>query len=152
MLKEEINNDLKKAMLGGDKVLVTVLRTVKSVILDAEIKKGIREAGLEDEAVVELLKKESKKRQDAAEIYRQAGDNERLEKELYEKDVISKYLPEMMSEEAVRQVADQVVAELDHEPTVKDMGLLISKIKATAGASAEGSIVAKIVKDIIQSR
>jgi uncharacterized protein len=87
-IKEQIDRDLKAAMLGGDKVLTTTLRGLKSAILYAEVASNQREAGLPDNEIVNLLGKEAKKRQESADLYRQGGNNEKAEAELAEKSVI----------------------------------------------------------------
>lgn len=69
MLKQRIDQDLKQALLGGDKVLATTLRGLKSVILYAEVAKGVREQGLDDEEILRLLAKEAKKRQESADLF-----------------------------------------------------------------------------------
>ena len=63
-IKEQISNDIKTAMLAGEKERVTTLRGIKSAILYAEVAKGARDTGLPEDEVVALLQKESKKRQD----------------------------------------------------------------------------------------
>src|ERR671929_50955 len=99
-LKERIDQDLKQAMLAGDKTLVTTLRGLKSAILYAEVAKGSRDKGLSDEEVVEILTKEAKKRQESADMYSQGGSAEKAEAELTEKTVIEKYLPAQLSDQA----------------------------------------------------
>ena len=60
MLKERLDQDLKKALLAGDKVLATTIRGLKSVILYAEVAKGSREQGLSDDEIIGLFAKEAK--------------------------------------------------------------------------------------------
>ena len=61
-IKEQLEIDIKTAMLAGEKTLVTTLRGLKSAILYAEVAAGSRDEGLSDDVVVGLLQKESKKR------------------------------------------------------------------------------------------
>lgn len=68
-ISEQIDADLKQAMLAGDKTLVTTLRGLKSVILYEEVAKGLRDTGLDDDAVITLFSKEAKKRQESADLY-----------------------------------------------------------------------------------
>ena len=89
MLKDTIQSDLKAAMLSGDKTRASVLNMIKSVILNEEIARGIRDTGLQDEAVLLLLQKEAKKRVDAAELYKNADDDGRAAIELAESELIS---------------------------------------------------------------
>ena len=94
MLKSTIQSDLKAAMLSGDKTRASVLNMIKSVILNEEIAKGVRDTGLQDDAVLVLLQKEAKKRVDAAEIYKDAGDDDRAATEL-ELQIVSRWTVEM---------------------------------------------------------
>lgn len=150
MIKQAIEVDLKKAMLAGDKRRVSVLRTVKSVILDVEIKDGVREAGLDNDKVIAVLQKEAKKRGEAAELYSTANDSERAEQELYEQAVINEYLPEAMASDDVAAIVDEVIASFD-APTPQMMGQIIGAVKAKTGAAADGAVIAGLVKARLQS-
>lgn len=144
-LKQQIDVDVKQAMLAGDKVLTTTLRGLKSAILYAEVSAGKREDGLTDAEVVDLLTKESKKRQESADLYVKGGNTEAASAELAEKEVIAKYLPEQLSDEALDALVTQTVADTG-ATSMQDMGKVIGIIKQKAGASADGARVAKIVK------
>src|SRR3954462_11571922 len=101
-LKQQIDRDIKTAMLAGQKTLVTTLRGLKSTILYAEVAKGSREEGLSDPEAIELLAKEAKKRQESADLYKQGGSPERAEAELTEKQVIEQYLPKQLTEDELQ--------------------------------------------------
>src|SRR5688572_3773311 len=131
MLKTQLDQDLKVALLAGDKTLAMTLRGLKSVILYAEVAKGSREQGLSDEEIVGLLTKEAKKRQESADLYKQGGNEEKANAELAEKKVIEKYLPEQMSEEDLQKIVDDVMKELNLT-SMQDMGKLIGAVKARA--------------------
>lgn len=148
MIKQNIDSDLKTAMLAGDKDLVTTLRTVKSAILAEEVASGKRETGLDDETATTILMKESKKRKESADIYAQSGDKERADNELREVEVISKYLPDMMTEEDIIKIAKEVIDQIPGAD-IKQMGQIIGQVKSRAGALAEGSLVAKVVKELL---
>jgi uncharacterized protein YqeY len=111
MIKQQIDQDLKTAMLAGDKPLVSTLRGLKSAILYVEVAESKRDEGLTDEAIISLLQKESKKRQEAADMYSQGGNEERQAAELYEKEVISKYLPALLSDTDISSLIDAVIEE-----------------------------------------
>lgn len=148
-LKAQIDNDLKQALLSGDKQKATTLRGLKSVILNEEIRLGERDNGLSDNAVIQCLQKESKKRQEAADLYIQAGSVERADQESAEKVIIDAYLPEQMSEEKIQQFVDAAIAkEADVSPAL--MGKIIGAVKAEAGPAADGAIIARIVKEKLQ--
>lgn len=146
MLKQSIDSELKQAMLAGDKVLATTLRTIKSVILNAEVSAGKRDVGLSDEEIIGLLMKENKKRIEASKIYKDAGDEERAEKELVESKVIEKYLPQMMSEEEIKAVVVEIINSMQ-DVSMQQMGQVIGAVKAKAGSQADGGLIAKVVNE-----
>ena len=145
-IKERIEQDLKQALLGGDKFTATTLRGIKGVILNAEIESGEREDGLGDEALVGLLAKEAKKRQESAELYEQGGNVERAEAELTEKRLIEAYLPAQLSDEELSDMIDDIIAE-KQASGLQAMGTIIGAVKSRTGASADGGRIAKIVKE-----
>lgn len=148
-LKDRINADLKTAMLARDEFRTTTLRGLKAVILNEEVAKGLRDEGLSDEVTEQLLAKEAKKRTEAAELFDKGGNQASAEKERAEKVLIDAYLPEQLSEDAIQSIVNDVVADLQPEG-MKDMGRVISAVKAKTGNSADGATVAKLVKNSLQ--
>ena len=142
MLKEQINKDLKTAMLARNAFETTVLRGLKASILDEEVKLGKREEGLDNSEIETLVAREVKKRKEAASLL----DEERAENELKEAEILSKYLPEMASEDEIRASVKAEIAEMG-EVSIKQMGAIIGKMKAKFGNSADGAVLAKIVKE-----
>jgi uncharacterized protein len=149
MLKRRIEQDLKDAMLGGDKQRVSTLRILKSAILYVEVAKGSRETGLTDPEVVDILLKESKKRQEAADLYQKAAENERAEAELTEKAIIDTYLPKQLSDEELERIIKEVI-ESTGSTSIQQMGQVIAEVKKRVGGSAAGARVALIVKEGLQ--
>ena len=147
-LKNDIDADIKTAMLAGEKTLVTTLRGLKSAILSEEVAKGIRDSGLPDDAIVTLLAKEAKKRQESADFYVQGNSQERADAELAEKRVIEKYLPTQLSEAEVEAIIEEIVGNMG-QVTPQQMGQIIGAVKAKVGASADGALVARLVKERI---
>ncbi len=148
MLKERIEQDLKTAMRAGDATQLSVLRSVKSAIIYAEVAKGVKGVGggLDDEAVLQVAAKEAKKRQESADAYLRAGEQSRADAELEEKEIIEKYLPKALSEQEIVVLVDQVVAELG-PVTSATMGRIIGEVKQRAGATANGAMIANLVKE-----
>ncbi len=107
-LQEIILNDLKTAMLAQDSRAVSVLRLLKSELTNARISEGKE---LSEDQVIQIIKRESKKRRETAELYRKAGEQERAEEEEKESEVLSKYLPEQISEEVIRAYLKDKLAE-----------------------------------------
>lgn len=147
MLKQQLQDDVKAAMLAGDALRVETLRGLKSVILYAEVAAKKREGdGISDEEIVTLFAKESKKRTESAELYVKGGAQEKADKELAEKAIIDAYLPEQLSEADLAKLIDEVIAEQGAEG-MQAMGRVIGAVKAKAGNSADGALVAKLVKE-----
>lgn len=145
-LKALIDKDLKTALIGGEKIKADTLRGVKAIVLNEEIAQKQRTAGLSDEAIEQLISKEVKKRQESIDIYGQAGRQELVDKEKLEIDILSLYLPKQLSEDELSIIIDKVVAGFG-DATIKDMGKIISLIREEVGNSADGSAIAKLVKD-----
>lgn len=144
-LKERIAEDYKRAMLARDAFVVETLSGIKAAILNEEVAKGVRDTGLADEQIEQLLVREAKKRDEAAELFAKGGREESAAKERAEKQLIARYLPEQMDEAAVQAVIDAVIAELQPEGP-KDMGRVIGAVKAKTGSAADGALIARLVK------
>lgn len=150
MLKDTLNADVKAAMLAREADKVETLKGLKSAILYAEVAAGKRDEGLNDQEIIAVFKKESKKRQDSIDLYDKAGDKKRADKEREEKALIDAYLPEQLSDEKVQQLIVQAMAELEIEHAeAKDMGKIIGAVKQKAGAEVDGSTLAHLVKERI---
>jgi uncharacterized protein YqeY len=145
-MQEQIDKDLKEAMLAGDKAKAETLRGIKAAILNEAVAQNARDTGLSDDAIQKILAKESKKRQEAADLYKQGGSEDRASAELAEKVIIDAYLPEQMGEDEIAKLADEAIAATG-AAGMQDMGKVIGAVKAKAGNSADGSVIARIVKD-----
>jgi len=146
---DKIEADLKTALLAGDKPKVETLRGLKSAILNEVIAKNARETGLSDEQIQQVLSRESKKRQEAADLYKQAGAQERAAAELSEKSFIDAYLPAQLPEEEVAKAVEAAISELNAS-SVADMGKVIGAVRTKLGASADGAVIARLAKAKLQ--
>lgn len=146
MLKQQLEQDLKKALLGGDRERATILRGLKSVILYAEVEKGVREEGLDEPAIIALFAKEAKKRQESADLYVKGGDQARADAELHEKTVIEEYLPKQLSDEELAKIVDEVIAGLSVTGP-QAMGQAIGQVKQKTEGQADGGRIAQMVKE-----
>ena len=146
VLKDKINDDLKTALLGGNRFDAEVLRGLKAVILNEEVAQGKRDEGLDDATIETLIAREVKKRNESAGIYDEARRPELAANERAEAKVISLYLPKQLTESEIKQVVIGVIAELGvSNPSA--MGQVIGTVKKQLGNTADGAVVAKIVKD-----
>lgn len=146
MLEQKIEQDLKTALLAHDAQRVSVLRGLKSVLLNVKVATGKRDSGLSDEEVLPIFSKEAKKRQESADLYKQGGSQEKADAELAEKAIIEEYLPEQLGETEISAMVDEAIKATGAEGP-KDMGKVIGQVKQTAGASADGGLIAKITKE-----
>lgn len=147
-LKEQIDSDLKAAMLGGDKTLATTLRGLKSAILYVEVAEGKREQGLANQEIVDVLRKEAKKRQESADLFDRGGNEEKAVAERQELVVIEKYLPAQLSDEEIAKLVDQAIGDIG---TVgpQNMGQIIGRVKELSNGDADGGRIAAAVKQRI---
>ena len=147
-LKAQLDNDLKAALLGGDRFVAEVLRGLKAVILDEEVKQGKREDGLDDETIEKLIIREVKKRQDSATQYEAAGRPELVEAEKAESKVIEGYLPAQTSEEDIKKAIDETIAAMGVSGA-QAMGQVIGAVKAKLGNAADGGTIARLTKEAL---
>lgn len=149
MIADQLTQDIKAAMLAKDTLKLECLRGLKSAILYAEVATGKREEGLSDDEILSLFAKEAKKRQESADFYVQGNSPERAEKELKEKAIIESYLPAQLSEEEIAKAIDEVL-EATGAADMQQMGQVIGAVKAKLGNTADGAVIAKIVKEKLQ--
>ena len=146
MLEEKIASDLKAAMLAADSKRTETLKMAKSAILYKAVELGAREKGLTDDQVIEVLSKEAKKRQEAADMYEKAGRTEQAEAETEELAIITQYLPKQASDEEINTVIEKTISGME-DVSMQQMGQVIGAVKSELGASADGGRVARLVKE-----
>jgi uncharacterized protein len=146
-IKEQIIADLKTAMKNKDRDRLRVLRSLKSKLMEREIseRKG-GEAELTDEQAVEVLMKAAKQRKESIEQFEEGGRSELAENEQRELEIIESYLPEMLSEEEVRDIVKAKIDELGAE-SMADMGKVMGALMQQLKGKAEGSLISSIVKE-----
>lgn len=144
MIEDQISKDLKEAMLAKQSLKVDTLRGIKSVFLYARVASGNRDNKLADQEAIALLAKESKKRQESADLYKQGNDQNRAAKELEEKKIIDSYLPEQLSEEDLSKVIDDAVNTLGSDA---NLGQVIGYVKQKTAGAADGALIARLVKE-----
>jgi len=145
-LKEQIRNDMKAALLGGSRFEGDTLRNLMAAILNEEVATNKRDEGLEDAEVEKLIAREVKKRGESISMYEQNDRADLAENEQNEIAVLEKYMPEQLSEADVRAKVDEVVAGMG-EVNMQQMGQIIGAVKAQLGNSADGALIAKVVKE-----
>ena len=130
MLRDDINNSLKDAMKAKDERRVSTLRMVNAAIKNADIEaRGAGKEALPDEALLSLMQKMIKQRQESVELYDKGGRPELAAGERAEIEIISAYLPKQMDDAAVATAIDDAVKETG-AAGMKDMGKVIGVLRA----------------------
>jgi uncharacterized protein YqeY len=145
-LKQRIQDDLKAALLGGDRFVAETLRGLKAAILNEEVAKGKRDEGLEDAEIEQIVAKEVKKRNESATIYEQNDRAESAGDERREAEILGVYLPAQLGEEEVKAIVEAAIKQLGANG-MGDMGKVIGVVKSKVGNTADGATVAKLVKE-----
>lgn len=146
-LKEQIDGDIKRAMLSKKKNELIALRGIKSSILLAETEKDAS-ATLSKDIEVKILMKAVKQRKDSAEIYESQGRADLLEKELAEIKVIETYLPEQMSEEELVTKLKGIIEKAGASGP-QDMGKVMGIATKELGAGADGKTISGHVRNLL---
>jgi uncharacterized protein YqeY len=140
-LSDKIEEDLKIAFKGGDTAATSLLRLVKSSLVNERIAKM---KDLSEEEEVAVLRRELKKRDDAIELYTKAGDVGRTESERKEASLIKAYLPPEMSQEDIRTIVKSALAAsgiTGKENFGKAMSAAMAELKGKASGDVIGAIV-----------
>ncbi len=148
-LKQQIDNDIKKAMLSKNKEELEALRSIKSSILLAETDKSATgQISLDVEN--KLLQKAVKQRKESSDIFQQQGRKDLADKENFQLEVISRYLPKQLSEE---EIADRlkVIIEQVGAKGPQDMGKVMGNATKALSGLADGKLISETVKKLLIS-
>lgn len=143
MLKEKLLEDMKIAMRDKKIIRKNVIQMVRASILQVEKDKQIE---LNDEQVVEIIAKESKKRKDSLVDYEKSGRQDLIDQIKEEITILAEYLPKQLTREEIEQIVIEVI-EQTGATTIKDMGKVMKAAKEKMGAAADGKTINEIVKE-----
>lgn len=146
-LKQQIDNDIKKAMLEKNKDELTALRSIKSMILLAETEKGVSET-LASDTESKLLMKAAKQRKESAEIFQKENRDDLAKKELVELEVISRYLPKQLSEEEVKTEVQKIIEQVGAK-NPSDMGKVMGVATKQLAGKTDGKLISDLVKKLL---
>jgi uncharacterized protein YqeY len=146
-LKEQIDGDIKKAMLSKNKDDLRALRAIKSLILLAESEKGTKDQ-LDVNREMQILTKAAKQRKESIEIYEQQGRDDLAEKERVELDVIERYLPKQMSDEELKDELQKIIKETGAAGP-QDMGRVMGIATKKFAGKAEGKTIASFTRELL---
>ncbi len=148
-LKQQIDSDIKSAMLAKNKEELMALRSIKSLILLAETEKGVS-TEISSETESKLLMKAAKQRKESAEIFQKEGRDELAQKELLELEVISRYLPKQMSEDEITLEVKMIIEQVGAKGP-QDMGKVMGTATKQLTGKADGKMISEIVKKLLAS-
>ncbi len=146
---DTILSDLKDAMKSRETKKLQVLRSLKSKILEKEIseRKG-SDVTLHEEQVHEVLMKAAKQRKDSISQFSDAGRTDLAEAEEYELKIIESYLPRMLDEDEIRNIASEII-EKTGASSSSDMGKVMGSLMPRVKGKADGALVNKVVRELL---
>jgi uncharacterized protein YqeY len=147
-LKERLHADVIVHMKDRNKVALTTVRNVLGEIETRE-KAGKTPIELQDEQIMALLQKEAAKRRDTAQIYTEAGENDRAAAEIAEAEVIETYLPQPLTAAEVEAIVDEAIEALKAdgvELSLRHMGAVMKPVTAKVAGRFDGKAVSEIVR------
>ncbi|NOX79050.1 glutamyl-tRNA amidotransferase [Moraxella osloensis] len=141
-IKDTLTDVVKTAMKARELEKVKVLRSVQAVIKQIEIDRQIT---LDDAGVLDILQKQTKQRQESLAIFAANGREDLAQKEQFEIDVISQFLPQPMSE---AEIANLVAAEIAEQgaTSMQQMGAVMNSLKVKTAGRADPALISKLVK------
>ena len=143
-IEEQINADIKTAMLAKEAKKLEALRAIKSVIL---LLKTSAE-GLTDDSVNKALQKEVKKRKESAEIYKTQNRADLEEVEMFQASVMEAYLPKQMNEDEIKSELQKIIQQVGASGP-GDMGKVMGAASKAFAGKADNKIVSGLVKQML---
>ena len=145
MLKEKLLEDLKKSMKEKNTIRKNVIQMVRAAILQVEKDKQIE---LNDEQIIDIIAKESKKRKDALGDYEKSGREDLINEIKEEIQILAEYLPKQLSIEEVEVIVKEVITN-QNATSIKDMGKVMKAAKEKIGAASDGKTINEVVKKLL---
>ena len=151
-MKDIITNELSKALKNGDKERIHTLRLIIAAIKDKEIasRSSGEDSEILEEAVMQLLKKMVKQRNDSIEMFEKAGRTELAEKEKLEITIINEFLPKQLSEEETAIICDKAINATEAS-NLKEIGKVIKYLKDNSSSSLDMSLASKLIREKLQN-
>jgi len=142
-LKEQLQQDMKDALRGGDKRGLGVIRLILAAIKQREVDERIE---LDDAQVTIVLDKMAKQRRDSLEQYEKAGRDDLAEQETFELNMLKSYLPEQLGDAEITSLIDEAI-QATGASSMKDMGKVMGQLKSKLQGRADMGAVSGRIKD-----
>jgi uncharacterized protein len=149
-LKSKLQADLTAAIRERDELRSATLRLTLTAITKEEVA-GTRARELSDDEVQKVIAREAKKRREAADAFAQGGRAEQAERERVEGEVLAEYLPKQLTDEELRGIVEEAVAQARAEGAEgpRAMGQVMKIVNPKVAGLAEGGRVAALVKQLL---
>ena len=145
MLKEKLLEDLKECMKNKNTVRKNVIQMVRAAILQVEKDKHVT---VEDNEIIDIIAKESKKRKDSLADYEKSGREDLIAQVKEEIDILSEYLPKQLSMEELENIIKEIIQQ-EGATSMKDMGKVMKAAKENIGAASDGKTINEVVKKLL---
>ena len=145
-MEQQIQQDIKAAMLAKEKTRLESLRAIKAAITLAKTADGSE--SIADEAVVKIIQKLVKQRKETAEIYKQQNREELAAQELAEAAAMEVYLPKQLCEEELEAELKKIIAQVGATGP-QDMGKVMGTATKALAGKAEGKAISALVKKLL---
>ncbi len=146
-LTDEINQDIKQAMLAKQEAKLRGLRAIKSALLLAKTEKGAAEE-INEETEIKVLQKLVKQRKESADIYQAQNRPDLYQIEKEEMEVIEVYLPKQMDKAEIEAFIKDVISRVG-ATSVKDMGKVMGTANKELAGKADGKTISEVVKQLL---
>ncbi|MGB9743342.1 MAG: GatB/YqeY domain-containing protein [Minisyncoccales bacterium] len=152
-LKEKIRTELNSALKSKDEIAVLTLRQLLAMIVNKEKEKKYKlkeekEVELTDDEVLEVIASEVKKRREAMVEFEKGKRSDLVEKEKKELAILEKYLPQQLSAEEIRNLAEAAIKKIKAQG-IKDLGKVMAELMPQVKGRSDGKMVSQIVKELL---
>ena len=144
-LKEKLNDDLKQALRGGDKVRRSVIRLVLAALKNAEI---ARQADLENGDILGIIAKESRQREESIEAFKQGNRQDLVDQEEAQLAILKEYLPQQVTRDEIVAEARRIIEEVGAQGP-RDKGKVMPKLIAELKGRADGREINEVVTELL---
>jgi len=150
-IKQRLDTDMKQAMKAREQRTVTCIRMLKSKLLEREValrsKEG-KDYEITNEEALTVISTYAKQRRDSISSYRDGGREELATEEEAELEIVERYLPQQLSEDALRELIAGAIAE-SGASTIKDLGSVMKLVVPKTKGLADGKLVNQLVRELL---
>jgi uncharacterized protein YqeY len=146
-LKDQLQHDLQAAMRARDERRKSVLRMALTAVQLAEVEE---KGELSDDGVINAIRKEARRREDALEMIRQSGRNEVIAEDEAQLEILRSYLPQLLTAEEVTAIARDVIAETG-AASPADVGKVMKLLMPRVQGKADGRMASQVVRDLLSA-